>query len=229
MKKSGNKQHEHSHEETNPRHDQHPHGFQHGEPKKEQETNVKDSAVNETDAAGTALPEPAAVATPTVPQPEYEAMKEKYLRLYADFDNYKKRVQRERIELIKHANEDLISSLLPVLDHLGLALSNAGSHDHADATKSMVDGFKMVGEQLMGELKKYGLEPVNALGQPFNHNLHESISLAPSEEYAEGVVMHQVRRGYTLGEKLLKAAQVVVSSGPANPADSETAAQDGEA
>jgi len=150
---------------------------------------------------------------------EERAADEQLLRLRADFENYKRRVLREKDELYRRANEDLVSELLPVLDHFEMAMQAAG--DRAD--DPFVQGVRLVGDQLMTALGKHGLAPIDAEGEPFDPNLHEAVSHLPSPDTAENHVMVQTRRGYRLGDRLLRAAQVVVSSGaPAEAAAAET-------
>lgn len=142
---------------------------------------------------------------------EEEPLRLQLMRLQADFDNFRKRQVRERAEWITRANEDLFLELLPVLDHYEMGLKSAEDH-HADA--SVTEGFKMVYTQLMDLLEKFNVTPVEAIGEAFNPHVHEALTHMPSDKPAETVV-EQVRRGYMLGDKLLRAAQVVVSSGPA--------------
>ena len=154
---------------------------------------------------------------------EVEQLRDRLLRLQADFDNYRKRVQREKNELYRRANEDIMMELLPVLDHLDIALEAAETHDAPDA---FVEGFRLVSEQLVAALGKFGLKPVDAEGEAFDVNLHEAVSHLPSPDVPEEHVMNQVRRGYKLSDFLLRPAQVVVSSGP--PGDSATQADTNE-
>jgi molecular chaperone GrpE len=143
---------------------------------------------------------------------ELEALKDRMLRLQADFDNFRKRTLREKTELYRLANEDLMTALLPVLDHLDLALGSLAAHGDA---KAFADGVRMVAEQLRSVLGKFGLGVLGAAGgDPFDPNLHEAISHLPSAEVAADRVAMQVRPGYQLGDKLLRPTQVVVSCGP---------------
>jgi len=140
-----------------------------------------------------------------------EKADDKYLRLMADFDNFRRRTLRERNELYQRANEEIIEELLPVLDHLDLAMASAVEHK---VDGGVVDGFKLVAEQTLSALKKFGVNPIDcAEGMQFDHSVHEAISHIPSATVAENTVITQVRRGYMLGSKMLRAAQVVVSSG----------------
>lgn len=148
---------------------------------------------------------------PAGAQPEPDPLELRLLRLQADFDNYRKRMVRERQEWAQRAAEDLVSDLLPVLDHYEMGLDTASKHQTDDAVQN---GFQLVYDQLMSTLKKSGLEPIDAEGNPFDPHLHEAITHLPSADHDADLVMNQTRRGYRLGSKLLRPAQVVVSSGP---------------
>jgi molecular chaperone GrpE len=139
-----------------------------------------------------------------------EALQERLLRLQADFDNFRKRTLREKDELYRRANEDLMTEALPVLDHMELALEHARANGEADP---LAEGFALVWEQMLSVLGKFGLEPIDAEGKEFDPNIHEAVSHLPSAEVPGSVVMTQTRRGYMLGGRVLRAAQVVVSSG----------------
>jgi molecular chaperone GrpE len=150
---------------------------------------------------------------------EIAALNNRLLRLQADFDNFRKRSLREKDELYRLANQDIMQELLPVLDHLDLALKAVA--DHGD-DQAFVEGVKLVAEQLLSALGKFGMTPVDAAGEEFDPNLHEAISHLPSEDVVENRVIEQVRRGYQLGDRLLRPAQVVVSSGSASATGEET-------
>ncbi|MDP6490968.1 MAG: nucleotide exchange factor GrpE [Kiritimatiellia bacterium] len=153
--------------------------------------------------------------------------REQLIRLQADFENFKKRTIRERNETYRRANEDIMEELLPVMDHLELALDAATQHD---ADEAIGEGFRLVSEQLRAALAKFGLTPIDATDAEFDHNLHEAISHLPSPDVAENHVIAMTRRGYKLGDRLLRAAQVVVSSGdPAAAVEIEVDVVDEEA
>jgi len=141
---------------------------------------------------------------------------DRYLRLQADFDNYRKRVLREKEDIYRRANADLLEDILPVLDHLELAIGSVGEAHKQDP---VVEGFRLVGEQLMSVLTRYGLLPIPAEGQEFDPNVHEAILHMPVPEVPENFIVSQARGGYKLGERLLRASQVIVSSGPAAGGD----------
>ncbi len=151
---------------------------------------------------------------------ELPPVDDRYLRLQADFDNYRKRVLREKNELYKRANEDIMEELLPVMDHLDLALASVGE----DSDNPVVKGFALVGEQLVNALKKFGLSAIESEGEEFDPNVHEAIMHMPSADVEEDFIVSDARKGYKLGERLLRASQVVVSSGipEEEPATEET-------
>ena len=148
---------------------------------------------------------------------EEEPLQLQLLRMKADFDNFRKRQVRERAEWIVRANEDLFLEMLPVIDHFEMGLKSAEDHQ---TDCSVTEGFKLVYNQLLDLLKKYNVTPMNAVGQPFDPHHHEALTHMPSDEPAETIVQ-EIRRGYLIGDKLLRAAQVVVSSGPAKEKESE--------
>lgn len=134
------------------------------------------------------------------------------LRSQADFENYKKRSAREKEEAIKYANSSLLERLIAIVDNFELGLEAA----RAEGEKSPVfSGMSMVLKQLMDFLTDNGLQPIDATGQKFDPNLHEAIAHEPSDEFPEGVVVRQTRRGYRMKDRLLRPSSVVVSSGPA--------------
>jgi molecular chaperone GrpE len=137
-------------------------------------------------------------------------LENRLLRLQADFDNFRKRVARERNETYTRANEDLLSEVIPVIDHMDMALTAAADHD---APEALLNGVTLVGEQLKGVLGKFGLEKIDASGKEFDPNEHEAISHLPSEDVPDNNVMEQTRLGYKLKGRILRPAQVVVSSG----------------
>jgi molecular chaperone GrpE len=143
---------------------------------------------------------------------EEESLRDQLVRLQADFANFRNRTQRERVELYQRANEDLLLELLPVLDHFELGLETARRQE-ADA--AVLEGFALVLDQFRALLERFKVKPVEAVGAVFDPHLHEALTHMPSDEVAEGVCMNEVRKGYRMGEKLLRAAQVVVSSGAA--------------
>jgi molecular chaperone GrpE len=138
-------------------------------------------------------------------------LQDRLLRFQADFDNFRKRTLREKNELFDSANQALMLELLPVLDHLQLGIQAASAHQTDPAFR---EGLTMIFDQLMGVLSKFGLSPMETDNQVFDPNRFEAVNTLPSATEPEGTVLALVRRGYMLRNKLLRPAQVIVSSGP---------------
>jgi len=163
--------------------------------------------------------EPPPAPEPPQPAPaaqELVVLKDRYARLLADFDNYRKRQTREREDFIKRANEELLGDLLPVVDHLELALAKT-----PDPSDPFVVGVRLVYDQVFALLNRYGLTPIEAKGQLFNPEFHEALSQMTSPTVPAHVVMDQFRRGWLLAGRLLRPAQVIVSSGSPDPKQAE--------
>ena len=190
-------------------------------------------AAGETVPVAEVVVEPAPAKAPAAPQPdqvsalkaEVEDYKNKYLRLLADMDNARKRHGIEKLEYVKHANQNLISKLLPIVDSFELALQHAEPATETPAGKALVDGLKMTVTQIHNLLRESGVEAVDALGQPFDPRWHEAVSQMDSEEHPAGNVMHQLRKGYRLHERLLRPATVIVSKGKPSGATGDTEAK----
>lgn len=143
-------------------------------------------------------------------QAEAAEMKTRYLRAVADLENYRKRIGREKQDIIRSAAAGVVEELLPVLDTMKLGLQAAEKHPEA---KDVAIGFKMVDDQLRKILSEQGLEELMPDGEPFDPNLHECIAHQPSDEVEEDHIIQTVRAGYRLNERLIRAANVIVSSG----------------
>jgi molecular chaperone GrpE len=118
---------------------------------------------------------------------------DRFVRLNADFDNFKKRAAKDRLDAIKYANEALIEKLLPVMDNFEAALSAGANTDDA-SVKSLLAGVKMIATQLRGVLVESGLEEMDVTGKPFDPAVHEALSQQPSSEVPEGHVLQLVRK-----------------------------------
>ena len=134
--------------------------------------------------------------------------KDKYLRLFAEFENFKKRTTKERIELFKTAGQEVISSLLPILDDLERAISQFEKQDILEEIK----GFVLINNKLNGILKSSGLEILTInIGDVFDAEIHEAITQIPApEEVQKGKIIDVVEKGYQLGEKIIRYPKVVV-------------------
>ena len=139
---------------------------------------------------------------------------ERLLRTSADFDNFKKRAAREKQEAIKFANEGLLQKLLPVLENLDMALAATQAARPEDG-QSLQSGVNMISQQLKNVLAEAGLEELDALGKPFDPNLHEALMQKETPDVPEGQVVQQLRKGYKFRDRLLRPAGVVVAKQPA--------------
>jgi molecular chaperone GrpE len=138
---------------------------------------------------------------------------ERLLRSTADFENFKKRANREKQDAIKYANESLLQKLIPILDNFEMAQS-AAQNAQTNAAQSLQTGVNMIFQQLKNALCEAGLEEIDAAGKPFDPNIHEAVSQQETTEQPEGQVVQQLRKGYKLRERLLRPAGVVVAKKP---------------
>lgn len=144
----------------------------------------------------------------TAAKQENDELRDKFLRLYAEFDNYKKRTLKEKMELMKTASQDIIVALLPVLDDFDRAKKNAEDESNAEVFS---DGVRLVYQKLYNVLKARGLEPMETNGEVFDPELHEAVTEipAPSEEM-KGHIIDTIEKGYKLNDKIIRHAKVVV-------------------
>ena len=142
------------------------------------------------------------------------------LRSQAELENYRKRAAREMDEQRRYANLYLMRDLLPVLDNVQRALEAADNS--GDAAGGLVEGFKMVAEQLQAVLKQYNCEEIAALGEPFDPHLHEAVLQQPSEDYEPGTVMQVLQAGFQLHDRVVRPTQVIVSAGSAAQEEEST-------
>ncbi|MEI6712825.1 MAG: nucleotide exchange factor GrpE [Verrucomicrobiota bacterium] len=145
-------------------------------------------------------------------QTDLERFRDLALRSQADFENYRKRSVREKEEAVRFANFSLVERLIPILDNFELGLTAARANEGA---LTIVDGMDMIRRQLADVLQQHGVEVIDAEGHPFDPNLHEAVAQEVSASVAEGSVVRQLRKGYRLKDRLVRAALVVVSSGSA--------------
>lgn len=138
-----------------------------------------------------------------------EEQKDKYLRLSAEFDNYRKRTMKEKAELIKNGGEKAISAILPILDDLERALQNM---QKADDVKAMYEGIDLISQKFHKVLSQEGLQKMEPVGETFDTDYHEAIALVPAPDEAQkGKVLDCVQTGYKLNDKVIRHAKVVVA------------------
>ena len=139
---------------------------------------------------------------------QLEVQKDKYLRLSAEFDNYRKRTMKEKAELVLNGGEKTISSILPVLDDFERALQNMEKTTDVNAVK---EGVEIIYNKFMKVLRENGVKVIEAKGLPLNTDFHEAIAVIPApEEALKGKVLDCVQNGYTLNDKVIRHAKVVV-------------------
>ncbi|MBW4827324.1 MAG: nucleotide exchange factor GrpE [Clostridiaceae bacterium] len=137
---------------------------------------------------------------------EIEDLNEMYLRLQADFVNYKKRVEKEKESIYSYASEEIINSLLPIVDNFERALSSSTNKED-----SFYEGMDMIYKQLLEVLEKNGLEEIEALHCEFDPNYHHAVFQEESEEHEEGIVLEVFQKGYKLNDKVIRPSMVKVA------------------
>jgi molecular chaperone GrpE len=140
-----------------------------------------------------------------------EDFKAKYFYLAAEFDNSRKRFEREKENLIKYGNEKVLSGLISVVDNFDLTV-NALRSDNDDKVQNIVKGIDMIRNQFLEVLKQNGLTQVESLGKIFDPNFHEAVAQAPAAGKEDQEIITEYQRGYTLNGRLLRAAKVVVAN-----------------
>jgi len=179
-----------------------------------QENNSEETASPETEAS----PETTAPSEAETLRTELETQKkaakaaqDQYLRTLAEHENYKKRMQKDRVEQIKFANEGLIKETLPVIDNLERAISH--SNETRDFDK-MLEGVDMIKKQLLTVLDKFGVQPIESLNQPFDPTRHQSVGQVEVEgdtEIADGHVAEEAQKGYFLNDRVLRPSFVLLA------------------
>jgi len=140
---------------------------------------------------------------------ERDELRDRLLRTAAEFDNYRKRTDRERRELIEAAAANLIEDLLPILDDLERALETPADDPAAGAYRR---GVELIHRQLLDVLRRRGVEPIETLGHDFDPAWHEALGRVPLGDRRDGEITAEIRRGYRIGSRLLRPAQVMVAS-----------------
>ncbi|MCJ7491671.1 MAG: nucleotide exchange factor GrpE [Dehalococcoidia bacterium] len=148
-------------------------------------------------------------------QEQAEQERDRLLRLRADFENYRKRVLREKVEMAGQAKADLVARILPALDNLERAREAA----ERDGSPALAEGVNMVAEQLLAALAEEGVEPIEALGRPFDPYQHEAAGTMLTPDIPEGYVVREELKGYKLGERVVRPARVVTSRAPPEERD----------
>ena len=143
-----------------------------------------------------------------------EAQKDKYLRLQADLDNYKKRTRKELADALKYANLPLLEEMMSIMDNMERALE-ATRQDKANQAGALLSGIEMVVQQMSSTFEKFGVTTINPAGEPFDPNRHEAVSVVETAEVSENHVVSVFRTGYQLHDRIVRAAMVTVAKSPA--------------
>ena len=153
-------------------------------------------------------------------QRELTENRDQLMRIAAEFDNFRKRMEREKSKLLKYAGENILRDLLTTLDNLDRAVEqgSAAVEDNAKTLQSMLQGVELTRKGLVATLERYGVEPLNAAGLVFNPDEHDALTMEASAEVPANHVLREFARGYRFKDRVLRHAQVVVSSGPGKAA-----------
>jgi molecular chaperone GrpE len=145
-------------------------------------------------------------------QEELASYKDKYVRLFAEFDNARKRMDKEKQEFLKYANEGLLVEFLGILDNLELSVQ-AAKEKHQDYD-AFLKGIEMVMAHAMDLLKKNNVKPLEAKGKKFDPHCHEVLYQEPNEDVEEGTVLEELQKGYSLGDRVIRTSKVKLSKKP---------------
>jgi molecular chaperone GrpE len=141
---------------------------------------------------------------------EAEESYDRLLRVSAEFENYKKRTAREMADFKKYANQSLLRELLPIIDNLDLAIKAAAeASDNTDAC--LLDGVELTRKEILKVFENFHVEPIDALGKPFDPNFHEAVMREESDEHPENTVVNELQKGYLMHDRLLRPSMVVVA------------------
>lgn len=146
---------------------------------------------------------------------EVAELRDKFIRSAADFENFKKRTTRQFDEIRSAATGRLLSDILEIIDNFERANGHNDGEDNNANEESLRQGMELIFNQTKSILEKYNVKPIEAVGQPFDPNLHEAVMQTPSDEYEEGIITFEMTRGYKVDDRVLRHSKVGVSSGPA--------------
>ncbi|MCU0458633.1 MAG: nucleotide exchange factor GrpE [Bacteroidales bacterium] len=173
----------------------------------ENQTNTESDASGEKSTGGETVTEVKSQAEEEL-LGKLTEMQDRYLRLSAEFDNYRRRTLREKIELSQAGGESVIRNLLPIIDDLDRAMNSMRLTDDCNAVKA---GLELIYSKINDFLKQNGVREIEAMNEPFNSDLHEAVTtLAVEDEKLKGIILDVTQKGYTLNEKVIRFPKVVV-------------------
>lgn len=176
------------------------------------EATPPDAVFNEEAASEASLPEGVQSLEEQLAAKEKEAKEnwDRFLRERADLENYRKRVGREKEELLNYGNKSLLEEILPVIDNLERALVHASKESHG----AIVEGIRMTHSMLLAALKKFNVTPIEAVGTPFDSAFHQAMAQVPTDQYEPNTVVEEYQKGYMLKDRLLRPSMVTVATSP---------------
>lgn len=180
------------------------------EPKDIVEIEKPEAGTEEESAPGTTAPETGQPLEDQLAAKEKEAREnwDRFLRERADLENYRKRVGREKEELLNYGNKSLLEEILPVIDNLERALAHAPD----DGQGAVVEGIRMTHAMLLTALKKFNVTPIEAVGTPFDSAFHQAMAQVPTDQYEPNTIVEEYQKGYMLKERLLRPSMVSVAT-----------------
>ncbi len=174
-------------------------------------------SISEPEALDTSISEAELKAALEKKDVENKELYDRLLRSMADFDNHKKRVSKEKDDLIRYGNEKLVREFLPVIDNFERALGQA---ENAPASQALKEGIEMILKQFISVLEKFGVKSFSSIGQSFDPNKHEAMVQQESAEHENNTVISEFQKGYYLHDRLLRPALVAVAKSPSVQEDS---------
>jgi molecular chaperone GrpE len=145
---------------------------------------------------------------------ELAELKDRHLRLAAEFDNFRRRTLKERQDLHNYANENIVKDLLPTVDNLERAVEHGRKEEQRADSENLLQGVELTYRSLLQILSRHGVTEIEALGKPFDPQIHEAVRRVPTSEHEPGTIVDVYQRGYTLKDRLLRPAMVAVASEP---------------
>lgn len=169
-----------------------------------------ETVAEEESASETQAPETGLSLEEQLAAKEKEAREnwDRFLRERADLENYRKRVGREKEELLNYGNKSLLEEILPIIDNLERALA----HSSEDGLGAVVEGIRMTHAMLLTALKKFNVTPIEAVGTPFDTTLHQAMAQVPTDQYEPNTIVEEYQKGYMLKERLLRPSMVTVAT-----------------
>ncbi len=189
------------------------------EPEKTSDNNIvfekSNSGEEKKDAAGDPLKE--VQADLETAKQEAKETYDRFLRVSAEFENYKKRSAREMDDFRKYANQSLVKEMLAVVDNLERALNSSNGNSSND--KCMADGVNLTLKEILKVFEKFNVKPIESIGQPFDPNFHQAMMQEETEDYSENTVITELQKGYLIHDRLLRPSMVVVAAPKAKTED----------